>query len=97
MISDGIDGSSISYTITYMDSASGDLCSSVTIPASSCIDGICNHAFEVPLSSCPCMDINITVYSTNILGNGATSDPLTISCFESIGIMFTYSHCIINF
>jgi hypothetical protein len=82
MITDGIEGSTISYTITYVDSISGDFCNSVTIPASSCIDGMCNHTFEVTLSSCPpCVDINITVYATNILGNGAISDPLTIGLF----------------
>lgn len=84
MISDGIDGSATSYTINYLDSISGDFCSSATIPASSCVDGTCNHTFEVSTSSCPpCVDINITVYSTNILGNGAISDPLTIGSFES--------------
>ena len=83
MISDGIDGSATSYTISYLDSISGDLCSSATIPASLCVEGMCNHTFEVSTSSCPpCVDINITIYVTNILGNGAISDPITIGCNE---------------
>ena len=88
MISDGIGGSVTSYTITYLDSTSGDHCSLVTIPASSCIGGMCNHTFEVATSSCPaCVDINITVYATNILGNGTISDPLTIGCFECVSVL----------
>ena len=99
MISDGIDGSAISYTITYMDSITGDPCSLATITASSCVEGICKHTFEVSLSSCPpCVDINVTVYATNILGNGAIiSDPITIGCFEwSIKVLYS-QHCIVNF
>lgn len=98
MISDGIDGSATSYTINCLDSISGDLCSSVTIPASLCAERICNHTFEISTSSCPpCVDINITVYATNILGNGAISDPLTIGCFKWNIKFHIYSHCIVNF
>ena len=89
-----IDGSAISYTLTYLDSITGDPCSTATIPSFSCVEGICNHTFEVSLSSCtPCVDINITVYATNILGNGAISDPLTIGCLTESVLLLTFTLC----
>ena len=51
-----------SYYLTFTDLASGEVCDSDVIPASSCVDGACNYVFKVPSSSCPInTDINITV------------------------------------
>ena len=72
----------------YSDSLLGTICSSATISANLCEDGTCNHLYQVSNSSCPpCIDINITVFATNILGNGATSDMITISC-----VLYYYYH-----
>ena len=75
-----IDGSASFYTINYFDPTSGSGCGSVTIPASSCKSvGVCSHMFELLSSSCPHSDdITVTVYATNVLGNGPTSQPITI-------------------
>ena len=74
--SDGIDGSTTSYTITYSDSTSGRICGSATIPASSCDGGICSCRFDISSSSClPSADVSVTVFASNILGNGPMSEP----------------------
>ena len=80
-ISDGIDGSAISYTATYVDTLSGSMCGSVIILASSCVDNICT--IKYPLSSdnnkCPhSTNLTVVVYATNILGNGPESIPVYI-------------------
>lgn len=77
MISDDIDGSATSYTISYTDSLSGRLCISSLI--SHCENRMCSHQYQLSDSTCPnCVDINITVFATNILGNGRSSDAITI-------------------
>ena len=78
-----MDGSIINYTVTYIDS-SGSTCDSVTIPASSCRDGICKHVFEFfSESSClPSTFISMTVLANNILGDGPSSDPLFIRMYS---------------
>ena len=93
IISDTIDGSATSYTITYADSLSGSTCSSSTISASLCESGTCRHLYQVSNSSCPpCVDINITVFASNILGNGSTSDVITIGCLYIV--YYTFVKCI---
>ena len=75
-IADGIDGSAISYTVTYSESTSGSTCGSATIPASSCTNEMCTHLFDTSLSLCPsAVNIDVTVFATNVLGNGSTSEP----------------------
>lgn len=79
IISDGIDGSATSYTITYTDAVSSDMCSEVTVPATVCVKGICSHLFEVSSSNCrPFADISVTVFGTNVLGNGTVARSVTI-------------------
>ena len=72
---------------------SGTICSSAEIQASSCSSGqVCSHQFEVDLSSCvPFADITITVFATNVLGSGQTSNVITIG----IIIITIYIYCII--
>ena len=62
----------------YSDSTSGSICGSATITASSCTDEMCAHSFnfDTSLSLCPpAADIGVTVFATNMLGNGPTSEP----------------------
>lgn len=73
-ISEGIDGSVLSYAISYSDSVSGISCGSTIISASSCDHGKCSDVFEVSTSLCPpLVDIIVTVLATNVFGNGPTS------------------------
>ena len=77
-ISDGFDGSATNYTITYSDSASGRTCDSVTISASACINGLCNHMFDIP-SACFNFDsIIITVFASSVLGDGPPSKSICL-------------------
>ena len=83
-ISEGIDGSATNYTITYSVSDSTSeriiLCDSVTISASACTSGQCNHIFDIPSA---CFNLNstmlvITVFASNILGDGLSSEPFLL-------------------
>ena len=79
MISEGVDGSALSYIISYTDSNTGELCSSLTLPASSCKQRICTVPFISPM---PCSDseivdgdgdIDISISADNRLGRGPPS------------------------
>ena len=77
-ISNGIDGSAMVYNINYTNSTSDELCNSVTIPASSCTNGVCNHEFDVSSSRCsPSTALSVTVFASNILGSGEVSADFT--------------------
>ena len=83
-IADELDGSALSYTLTYADNNSDIVCGSAIIPASSCNSGICRHVFDVdsssPLSICPTSSsdvYNVSVFASNFLGNGDTSSIAT--------------------
>ena len=79
IISDGIDGSATSYTITYNDALSDNVCGTAIIPASLCVNRMCSHVFEVSSSNCrPFSDINIMVFGTNVLGNGTVAHSVKI-------------------
>ena len=73
MITNGVDGSAIHYTISYIDSNTGDICSSFTISASLCVQRICTVPSISPL---PCSnkvgdgDIDISISAINRLGRG---------------------------
>ena len=55
------------------------MCSSITLPASSCDDGVCTSVYEVSSSSCPPQtDISVSAFATNVFGNGQLSDSLII-------------------
>ena len=76
MISDGVDGSALSYIISYTDSNTGEMCNSLTISASSCKQEVCTVPFISPL---PCSetvgsgDIDISISANNRLGSGPPS------------------------
>ena len=84
-ISEGIDGSATNYTITYSVSDSTSeriiLCDSVTISPSACISEQCNHMFDIPSA---CFNLNsimlivITVFASNVLGDGPSSEPFRL-------------------
>ena len=79
-ISDGFDGSAISYIINYTDVTSGVVCASVTVSASSCMDNIlCEH--DLRLAFTPCISssqITVTARGANLLGEGLPSAPVSI-------------------
>ena len=76
MISERVSGSALSYTISYADSNTGEMCNSLTISASSCKQGMCKVPFINPL---PCSenvgegDIDISITANNRLGKGPPS------------------------
>ena len=79
-ISDGIDGSTTSYTfnITFLDSDLG--CSGLlaVLPISSCINGICNITLDLThRTSLPCYmhpsQPEVAVYASNVLTDGPPS------------------------
>lgn len=79
-ISDEIDGSALSYTLSYNDSLSGDSCGSATVPASSCVDGLCQHSFTYEGSACnsASVGVNVSISAANVLGSGPASYPNTV-------------------
>ena len=78
-ISADIDGSPISYNITYSDINSGGTCGIFSVPAATCRDGVCRHASRITSPCLPNEDIAVSVLSTNILGSGPPSQPVIVS------------------
>lgn len=85
VISDEIDGFPTSYTVIYSDFNSGSICrlSTISTVLSSCEDGnYCQGHHFVISSPGPCSsnhDISISVFATNVLGNGPFSQPVIFS------------------
>lgn len=62
-----------------MESGSGRLCDSTTIAATSCQSNKCSYTSEVLYTSCPSStDIFVTVFATNVLGDGSLSQAVKI-------------------
>ena len=88
-ISEGVVISASNYTITYSvsDSTHERRCDSVTIQASACTSGQCSHTFDV---SSACFNLNsiilivITVFASNALGDGASSEPFHLKLSKLI-------------
>ena len=69
----------MTYTVTYADTDTGAICYSDTIMTASCDDGICQHSYDVSLSTCPSTtNITIHVFATNVLGNSQESAPINL-------------------
>ena len=67
----------IFYTINYTDTNTGRSCGNGTVFATSCINGMCSHEFQVQSSTCSLKaNFTIKVYGTNALGDGRNSDPI---------------------
>ena len=81
-ISNGIDGSVTSYTITIF-SSTGESCDSITLQASTCREEICNYRLENLTSSCysSSSQIMLTVFASNIIGDGLPSEPIFVGMF----------------
>ena len=76
MITNNINGSPVNYTIVYTELTFGTICGSEVIPASSCNGRVCNHYFDILVSSsCPPSTVEVTVFATNVLGRGPSSVP----------------------
>lgn len=81
MVSNGYEIRVSSYSISYKDSSTGNICSPITtIPTTSCADNrVCQHTFEVSSSFChPLTNITVTVMTTSMLGSEEESNPLMI-------------------
>ena len=72
---DEIDGSATHYVISYTAISSHLICDLKTVNiSSSWFDGdYFSHTFEVNSSSCHSSDIVVSVYATNIFGDGPSS------------------------
>lgn len=72
-MTNGLDGSPISHTITYTNATSETTCDSTNILASSCIKGVCRDDFNMSrIANCQNLlttDLIVRVLSTNVLGN----------------------------
>ena len=81
-ISDGIDGSVTSYTITIF-SSTGESCDSITLQASTCGEEIYNYRLENLTSSCysSSSQVMLTVFASNIIGDGVPSVPTFVGMF----------------
>ena len=74
-ISNEINGSALSYSISYYVSTSNILCGSAIIRPSSCVNGTCRHIFDLALSSCIMgTKFILTVMATNVFGDGPVSN-----------------------
>ena len=88
-ISEGVDISASNYTITYSvsDSIHERRCDSFTIQASACTTGQRSHTFDVP-SACfnanNIMFIVVTVFLSNVLGDGPSSEPFYLKLSKLI-------------
>ena len=80
-----INGSPTSYTVIISDLTSGSICDLSTVPSApnTCDDGkYCQLQWHKFALSSPCSsnhDISVSVFATNILGNGPFSEPVVFS------------------
>ena len=90
-ISNGVDGSAVSYNINYTDADSNVCaytCITIDTSESSCRDDVCKNELEVSSSHCnSSSNINITVTGTYRLGSGLPSMPVTIGNYVSCYIV----------
>ena len=58
--------------MSYKHPISDVSCGSATVPASSCVNGVCQHSFTYEGSACnsASVGVNISISTTNILGSG---------------------------
>lgn len=78
-ISDGIDGSATSYTITFSDSSFGSMCFIKIIQAMDCKAKLCEYLFDVLSSQCSSSNgITVNVLASNIFGDGPVSNAVSI-------------------
>ena len=75
----------VSYTVIYSDFVSDSSCSSVEIPATSCVRTLCIQVIENFNSSCLLNSpkLNLTTYATSIFGHVLPSVPTIIGMYMS--------------
>ena len=88
-VSDRIDGSATSYTITYTNPRYGLICNRAVVPASQCVNGICSNHLNLSSSNCSSnssafSEVSVSVFGTNVLGNGTSTNPVTIGQLQCI-------------
>ena len=77
-ISRGIAGSPHLYHILYTDPVTNFKCGLAVVSPQLCINGSCEHMFNVS-STCPnSIDIIVTVSGFNTLGEGKKSAPVVV-------------------
>ena len=86
-ITDEVDGSAASYTITYTDSTFSYICGSTVISASTCESGVCSDWFDIASSPCArSTSVMVTAFATNLLGDGPPSQPIEIVLLSENGM-----------
>ena len=90
-IFDTISGSPDNYTVTYANSTFNNYCGlSIVEPENDCEEGVCTDVFEVASSYCsPSTDIDVTIFATNILGNGSRSKEASVGMIFHFDLYFT--------
>lgn len=81
-ISGSISGSATSYTVTYYDSTSQNVCGTaiISVLPTFCSSLTCRHVFDVSASLCnSSTGIAIIAFATNVLGNGPKSSPVYVT------------------
>ena len=87
-VSNGFEVQVPSYSISYKDSNTDNICTQITtVPSISCADnGVCEHTFKVSSSRChPSTNITVTVIAMSMFGSGLESAPQMIgTCMVSL-------------
>ena len=73
------------YTVIYSSQSTLVDTSSISVESLSCKDNVCNFTASVPSSVCsPSSDINVAVSRVNRIGQGQSSDGVTIGIIEIV-------------
>ena len=71
-ISNDLSGSTIYYSISFIDVDFGVMCGSTNVSASSCMEGMCEHTYSFCSYAClNSENIIVNVLATNVLGSGS--------------------------
>ena len=70
-----MDGSVISYTLTYSDGSGSP--PTFVVPSVNCNGGVCEHVFNTPTSTLP-PSYTVSMTATNVVGEGPATTSQTI-------------------
>ena len=70
------------YTMVYSDSSSQKICGLSNISASFCESEICQDLVLFPTSCHDIAAIEIAMFATNVVGSGASNEPLAIGTYK---------------
>ena len=80
----------------YSDTLSSTSCGIETIQAASCVDRACLSHLQLSDNACSnSSNITVTVFATNILGNGPLSKPVFVEISKSINYLL-FSNALIK-